>query len=65
MRRIIFWLMVVVMVVSAILLIYGTARLLFTSLCGMRENQYFWYMLAFIPLFISSGLIEFMIRPMD
>ncbi len=65
MRRIIFWLMIVVMVISAVLLLYGTARLLFTSLTGAVDYKYFWYMLAFITLIISSGIIESMIRPMD
>lgn len=65
MRRIIFWLMVVILIISAVLLIYGAARLLFTSLSGAVNYKYLWYMLAFITLIISSGIIESMIRPMD
>ena len=65
-KQIVFWLMVVILILSAAVVLIGLGKLLEQALMlGNCNAKDFLYTLAIVPLIISCGVINYIIEPRD
>lgn len=63
-KRIIFWIASIALIVSVVIIIIGFYKMLFESLVkNQNDLKNLWYMLAFMPLIISSWVIQIIVQP--
>ena len=63
-KRIIFWIASIALIVSVVIIIIGFYKMLFLFfLKNQNDLKNLWYMLAFMPLIISSWVIQIIVQP--